>query len=235
MHKKIGILGGLSPESTVTYYEYITREYTRRFGDYGYPEIVIYSVNFQNYVDWGEAGEWRRIAEDMIDAALSLERAGADFGIIATNTMHIAFDEVQAAVKIPFLHLIDATAEAIAAKGLSKVGLLGTKFTMGQPFYRERLSGHGVVAVVPEASEQEEINRVIYDELVRGRTLETSRQRFAEIISGLGDNGAEGVILGCTEIPLLVSEKDSSLPLFDTTTIHAERALEFAVSDRASE
>ena len=230
MHKRIGILGGLSPESTATYYEYITRKYTERFGDYGYPEIIIYSVNFQNYVDWGDTGQWDRIAEDMIKAARALERAGAEFGIIATNTMHIAFDEVQAAVNIPFLHLIDATAEAIKAKSFSKVGLLGTKFTMNKPFYKERLAANGINAIVPEVYDQEEINRVIYDELVRGRILDISRKRFLEIISKFIESGAEGVVLGCTEIPLLVSEKGSSLPLFDTTTIHAQKALEYAIS-----
>ena len=230
MHKRIGILGGLSPESTATYYEYITRKYTERFGDYGYPEIIIYSVSFQSYVDWGDTGQWDRIAEDMIKAARALERAGAEFGIIATNTMHIAFDEVQAAVNIPFLHLIDATAEAIKAKSFSKVGLLGTKFTMNKPFYKERLAANGINAIVPEVYDQEEINRVIYDELVRGRILDISRKRFMEIMSKLGEDGAEGIILGCTEIPLLISEKDSSLPLFDTTTIHAQKALEYAIS-----
>jgi len=209
---------------------YITRKYTERFGDYGYPEIIIYSVNFQNYVDWGDTGQWDRIAEDMIKAARALERAGAEFGIIATNTMHIAFDEVQAAVNIPFLHLIDATAEAIKAKSFSKVGLLGTKFTMNKPFYKDRLAANGIVAIVPEASDQEEVNRVIYDELVKGCVLDASRKRFMEIMSKLGEDGAEGIILGCTEIPLLISEKDSSLPLFDTTTIHAHRALEYAIS-----
>jgi len=230
VHKRIGILGGLSPESTATYYGYITRKYTERFGDYGYPEIIIYSVNFQNYVDWGDTGQWDRIAEDMIKAARALERAGAEFGIIATNTMHIAFDEVQEAVKIPFLHLIDAAADAIKAKSFSKVGLLGTKFTMNKPFYKERLAANGINAIVPEVYDQEEINRVIYDELVRGRILDISRKRFLEIMSKLGEDGAEGIILGCTEIPLLISEKDSSLPLFDTTTIHAQRALEYAIS-----
>ena len=230
MHKKIGIVGGLSPESTVTYYQHITRTYAETFGDHNYPEIIIYSVNFQNYVDWGDAGDWKKIAEDMIKAARALERAGAEFGIIATNTMHLAFDEIQAEVKIPFLHLVDATADAVKAKGFSKVGLLGTKFTMNMPFYTERLAASGITAIVPEASDQEEVNRVIYDELVRGRTLDTSRKRYVEVISKLKESGADGVILGCTEIPLLVSEKDSSLPLFDTAVIHAQKALDYAVS-----
>jgi len=164
----------------------------------------------------------------MIHAARALERAGSDFGIIATNTMHIVFDDVQNAVSIPFLNLIDATARAVTASGFSKAGLLGTKFTMSQAFYRERLAAHGVAAIVPEESEQEDIHRIITEELVRGRLLEGSRRKFIEAISRLGEGGAEGVILGCTEIPLLVSQKDAALPLFDTTTIHAEEALRYA-------
>lgn len=232
MHKKIGIIGGLSPESTVTYYEYITREYTERFGDFGYPEVIIYSVTFQNYVNWGDSGRWDKIAEDMVKVAHALERAGAEFGIIATNTMHLVFSEVQAAVNIPFLHIADAAAEAIRARGFSKVGLLGTKFTMSMPFYRERLAEGGITVVVPDVSDQEEVNRVIYEELVRGRLLDSSRQKFIETISKLGDMGADGVVLGCTEIPLLISQEDSPLILFDTTAIHAQKALEVAVSGR---
>ncbi|RJP69020.1 MAG: aspartate/glutamate racemase family protein [Candidatus Abyssobacteria bacterium SURF_17] len=232
MHKKIGILGGLSPESTVTYYEYITRKYTERFGDYSYPEVIIYSVTFQNYVNWGDSGEWNKITEDMVKVARALERAGADFGIIATNTMHLVFDEVQASVRIPFLHIADATAEAIKARGSSKVGLLGTKFTMTKPFYRERLAAKGISVVVPDAPDMDEVNRVIYEELVRGRLLDSSRKKFVEVISRLGEMGADGVILGCTEIPLLVSQTDSPLTLFDTTSIHAQKALDVAVSGR---
>jgi aspartate racemase len=231
MHKKIGILGGLSPESTVTYYEYITRTYTDRFGDYGYPEVVVYSVSFQKYVDWGNADRWDEIAKDMINAARALERAGADFGIIATNTMHIVFDEVQAAVGIPFLHLIDATAEAIRSRNISTVGLLGTKFTMGKSFYKDRLAAGGITTIVPDEAGQEIADGIIYEELVRGLIEESSRKRFAKIIDELGERGAEGVILGCTEIPLLVSDDDVSLPLFNTTIIHAEKALQYAVSE----
>jgi aspartate racemase len=233
MHKRIGILGGLSPESTTTYYQHITRTYTERFGDYGYPEIIIYSVCFQKYVDWGNSGLWTEIAKDMINAARNLVQAGADFGIIATNTMHIVFDEVQAAVDIPFLHIIDATAETIKACDMSKVGLLGTKFTMSEPFYKERLAANGVTAIVPDTSAQEDVDRAIYEELVRGHIVEKTRERFVEIIEKLGESGAEGIILGCTEIPLLVSEEDSSLPLFNTTTIHAEKTLRYSISEEA--
>lgn len=230
MHKRIGILGGLSPESTVSYYQFITREYVRRFGDHGYPEVVIYSVSFQRYVDWWNEDRWDSITEDMVKAARALEKAGAEVGVIATNTMHIVFDEVQQAVGIPFLNLIDATAEEVKASGFSKVGLLGTKFTMSKPFYRKRLSQHGVTALVPEESDREEVHRIINDELVSGKFLESSQEKFVEIISRLGGEGAQGIILGCTEIPLLVSQKDSPLPLFDTTSIHARKVLDYAVS-----
>ena len=231
MHKKIGILGGLSPESTISYYLYITRTYTEQYGDYGYPEIVIYSVTLQNYHDWRSVGKWDKIAEDMIKAAKALEKAGADFGIIATNTMHLVFDEVQAAVQIPFLHLIDATTKSIKEKGCSKVALLGTKFTMSEKFYRDRLTAEGITSIVPNANDQETIHNIIVKELVRGQINDDSRQEYLNIISKMQKNGAEGIILGCTEIPLLIQEKHCNLPLFDTTTIHAEAALQYALAN----
>jgi aspartate racemase len=230
MQKKIGILGGLSPESTVSYYQYLTREYVRRYGNYGYPEIIIYSVSFQKYLDWWAEDRWDEIAGDMIAAARALEQAGADFGIIATNTMHVVFDEVQNAVKMPFLNLIDATAEAITAKGLSKVGLLGTRFTMEKPFYKERLAAYQVSALVPDESERGEVHRIITEELVRGCLKEKSREQMLAIVSGLEKRGAEGIVLGCTEIPLLISQEHLSLPLFDTTSIHAQKALDYALA-----
>jgi aspartate racemase len=233
MHKTIGILGGLSPESTVSYYQHITHTYVERFGDHGYPEIIMYSVGFQNYIDWGAAGKWDKIARDMIKVAHSLERAGAEFGVIATNTMHIVYDEMQAAIGIPFLHIVDAAAEAIRVRGYSTVGLLGTKFTMSQAFYRDRLVANGVDAIVPEEAEQDDIHRVIYEELVSGLIVDQSRRRFVEIIDNLKNRGAEGIVLGCTEIPLLVTDKDSPLPLFDTASIHAEKALQYAISGSA--
>lgn len=230
MQKKIGILGGLSPESTVSYYQYITREYVRRCGTHSYPEIIIFSVSFQKYLDWWAEDRWDEIAGDMILAARALERAGADFGIIATNTMHIVFDEVQKTVKIPFLHLIDATAEAITAAGLSKVGLLGTRFTMERAFYRDRLAAHRITSLVPDGPERVEIHRIISEELVKGCLREESRKRMLASISGLEQRGAEGIILGCTEIPLLISQQHLSLPLFDTTKIHAQKALDYALA-----
>jgi len=229
MHKTIGVLGGMSPESTVAYYEYITRTYTKRFGDYAYPQILIYSVSFQPYVDWPKQDRWDLVAEGLIHAARSLELAGADVILIATNTMHIVFDEVASNVNVPMLSLLDAVGDAIEARGMDTVGLLGTTFTMEKTFYHEALSERGIGVLVPAPGDRMRVNDIIYDELVAGTIRDSSRKEFQAIIDELAERGAEGVILGCTEIPLLVSEEDASLPLFDTTTIHAEAALKYAI------
>jgi aspartate racemase len=231
LHKRIGILGGMSPESTVAYYEYLTHTYTERYGDYGYPEILIYSVSFQPYVDWPNANRWDLVAEDLSRAANQLVAAGADFILIATNTMHMVFDEVQARVPVPMLSLLDAVAEAVQARRQKTVGLLGTRFTMEKTFYQDALARHGIHVLVPGADDRAYVNRVIYDELVAGQVRPESRAEFVRIIHCLRERGAEGVILGCTEIPLLVSEADAGLPLFDTTAIHAEAALRYAVDE----
>ena len=230
MHKRIGILGGISPESTVEYYRYITRNYTQRFGDYGYPEIIIYSVSFQPYVDWPNQERWDRVAQGLSQAAQSLQAAGADFILIAANTMHLVLDQVQASVHVPILSLLDVVAEAILARKIQTVGLLGTRFTMDKPLYRDSLARRGITVLVPEADDREVVNRVIYDELVAGKIRAESRAAYVEIIGKLARRGAQGIILGCTEIPLLVSEADAGLPLFDTTVLHAEAALNYAVS-----
>jgi aspartate racemase len=229
MHKKIGILGGMSPESTVEYYQTITRTYTGRFGDYGYPEIIIYSVSFQPYVDWPAEERWDLVAQGLSEAARKLEAAGADFIIIATNTMHLVFDEIQASVNVPMLSLLDAVGEAILAQGMDTVGLLGTQFTMEKTFYQEALARKDITVLVPDAEDRQYVNAVIYDELVAGQVRGESREGFVAIIDKLAARGAEGVILGCTEIPLLVSEEDAGIRLFDTTVIHAEAALRYAV------
>jgi len=229
MAKRIGILGGMSPESTTEYYEYITRTYTQRFGDYGYPEIIIYSVSFQPYVDWPNEERWDLVARGLGQAAQRLEAAGADFILIATNTMHLVFDEVQASVRVPMLSLLDAVGEAILARGIGTVGLLGTKFTMEKTFYQEALAQKGIAVLVPDAGDRAYVNDVIYTELVAGQIRDESRAGYVEVIERLAERGAEGVILGCTEIPLLVSAADVGLPLFDTTTIHAEAALRYAL------
>ena len=230
MSKRIGILGGMSPESTTEYYEYITRAYTARFGDYGYPEIIIYSVSFQSYVDWLNEDRWDLVAQGLSEAAQRLEAAGADFIIIATNTMHMVFDQVQASVNVPMLSLLDGVSEAILARGMSTVGLLGTKFTMERAFYQDALAQKGITVLTPDAGDREYVNSVIFKELVAGQIRDESRAGFVAIIQKLAERGAEGVILGCTEIPLLVNEADTGIPLFDTTTIHAEAALNYALA-----
>ena len=229
MHKRIGILGGMSPESTVAYYEYITRTYTERFGDYGYPEILIYSVSFQEYVDWPNQDRWDLVAEGLSQAGQKLVEAGADLLLIATNTMHLVFDEVQARVEVPMLSLLDATAEAILAQGLHTVGLLGTKFTMEKGFYEDALTRRGITTLVPGADDREYVHRVIYDELVSGQLRDESQDGYVDIIQKLIERGAQGIILGCTEIPLLVNAASAGIPLFDTPQIHAEAALNYAI------
>jgi len=229
MHKRIGILGGMSPESTIAYYEHITRAYTERYGDYGYPEIIIYSVSFQPYVDWPQEDRWDLVAQGLSEAARKLEAAGADFIVIATNTMHLVFDQVQASVRVPMLSLLDAVGEAILARGMKKVGLLSTQFTMEKTFYQEALARKGITVLVPDAEDRQYVNAVIYNELVAKQIRGESRAGFVAIIDRLAARGAEGVILGCTEVPLLVSERDTNIPLFDTTAIHAEAVLRYAV------
>jgi aspartate racemase len=232
MHKRIGILGGMSPESTVAYYEYITRTYTERFGDYGYPEVLIYSVSFQPYVDWPNQDRWDLVADGLSQAAQKLVAAGADVILIATNTMHLVFDEVQARVEVPMLSLLDATAEAIQGRGLNTVGLLGTRFTMEKSFYQDALARRDIFTLVPDADDRAYVNRVIYDELVAGQIRDESRAGYLAIIGKLVEQGAQGIVLGCTEIPLLVDEASAGIPLFDTTQIHAEAALNYAIKDR---
>ena len=227
--KRIGILGGMSPESTTLYYEHITRTYTARFGDYGYPEVLIYSVSFQQFVDWQHRGQWNEAARAMARALERLRAAGADFGLIATNTMHIVFEEVQRAVQMPLLSIIQATAEAVRAAGLHSVGLLGTVFTMSEPFFRGGLERSGINVLVPEPSDQQKVNEVIYQELCRGEIRPGSRQTFLDIIEQLRRRGAEGIVLGCTEIPLLVKPEHCDLPLFNTSLLHAASALAYAL------
>jgi aspartate racemase len=234
MHKRIGILGGMSPESTIAYYEYITRTYTERYGDFGYPEILIYSVSFQPYVDWPNADRWDLVAQGLSKAAQRLESIGADVLLIATNTMHLVFDRVQASVAIPVISLLDAVGQAILARGVSTVGLLGTQFTMEKAFYQDALLRQGLRVLVPDAEDRRYVNAVIYDELVAGEIRDHSRAEYLAIINKLVVRGAEGVILGCTEIPLLVNEADAGLPLFDTTSLHAEAALQFAVEGKGT-
>jgi aspartate racemase len=231
MHKKIGIIGGLSPESTVTYYLNITRKYVEQFGDYGYPEIIIYSVNLENYHVWRAENRWDKITDDLISVAQKLKIAGADFGIIATNTMHIVFDKMQSKTDLTFIHILEPTIKAIHKFKVKKVGLLGTKFTMSESFYKDELSKNGITPIVPNFEQQEIVHRIIVEELVRGIITEESKKLYIEIIENLILLGAEGIILGCTEIPLLISQKDCNVPTFDTAVLHSDAALFFSISN----
>ncbi len=230
MHKRIGILGGMSPESTVDYYLRITHRYVERFGDHNYPEIMIYSVRFQPYIDWPMENRWDLVGNGLAEAAMVLEKAGADFIIIATNTMHIVIDEICSRITIPVLSLLDVVGDAILTQGMKTVGLLGTKYSMEHGFYQTSLGRKGIQVIVPETKDREYINQVIYSELVYGKIRDESRTGFLSVMDRLAGNGAEGMILGCTEIPLLIHGEDTSLPLFDTTTLHADAALDVAIS-----
>jgi aspartate racemase len=229
MHKKIGILGGMTPESTVTYYQHIFRRYHELFGNLDYPETIIYDVSFQRFSDWMKVEDWENIEEALLSGLNSLRAAGADFAIIATNTMHILFDSLQARSPLPLISIIDATAETIKEEGMKKVGLLGTRFTMENSFFMEGLAKHGIEVIVPEKEGRNYIDNVVFEELSIGLLRPESRNGYLKIISSLIENGAEGIVLGCTEIPLLVTPEHTSVKLFDTATIHAEKALQHAI------
>ncbi len=227
MPKTIGMIGGLSPESTITYYEHITRGFFERTGNY--PDIVIRSVDLTKYTGWFAAGDWERAGTDMAAIFEEMRKTGVDFGLICANTPHRALPNVVSGTTLPILSIIDATADSVIHAGMRGVGLLGTKFTMREDFYRKGLADRGITAVVPDDDEIDEINRVIYEELVKGIITDESRELIKEIIGWLIEEGAKGVILGCTELPLLISQKDSPVPIFDTTRIHAEAALKKAL------
>jgi len=229
MYKRIGILGGMTAESTVSYYVHIFKRYEELHGDLGYPEMVIFDVSFQRFSDWMGVEDWASIEEALLEGLGRLHAAGADFAVIATNTMHILFEKLEARSPIPLISIVDATAEAVKAEGMDTVGLLGTKFTMEKPFYVEGLRRHGIEALVPGKEERDYVNRVVFDELTYGRLLDSSREGYLEIIDGLLGRGAQGIVLGCTEIPLLVTPEHTDVKLFDTAVIHAEKALRHAL------
>ena len=231
MAKRIGIIGGLSPESTVLYYQHLVRRYHEIFGTHSYPEILIYSVNFQQYIAWAYAEAWPAVTEAVLDVLERLRCAGADFAVIACNTLHVVFDAVQQRSPIPLLSIIDATAEAIQTAGVDTVGLLGTAFTMEHPFYRDGLARHGIQALTPPKARREYIDRIILDELSLGVINPATQAAVSTIMDELIANGAGGIVLGCTELPLLFTDYRNH-PLFDTASIHAEKALHYAVGTR---
>ena len=228
--KTIGLIGGLSWESSAVYYRIINELVRDRLGGTHSAKIIMYSVDFSEFEQLQHQGDWDKLTELMIDAGTRLKNGGAEFIVICTNTMHKTAEAVEKQVGIPLLHIADAAATEVKKMGLQKVALLGTRFTMEQDFYKARLQEkHGIEVVIPDRGEREVIHSVIYNELVLGKVLDSSREAFVKIIGRMNDIGAEGVVLGCTEIPLLISQKDSAIPIFDTTRLHALAAVEFSL------
>jgi aspartate racemase len=228
--KTIGLIGGMSWESTREYYRILNEETRRALGGFHSAKCILYSVDFADIEKLQHEDRWEDLTAIMVRAAHTLENAGADLLLICTNTMHKMADDVQKTIGIPLLHLVDATAEQIRRDGLTKVGLLGTKFTMEQDFYKGRLSDRfGIEAIIPDNEDREYIHQVIYNELCQGIVNQASSEKFIQIINNLIDHGAGGIVLGCTEIPLLVKQTDIPVPVYDTTEIHAKAAVVFAL------
>ncbi|MGW7359342.1 aspartate/glutamate racemase family protein [Streptomyces sp. NPDC054802] len=228
--RTIGLIGGMSWESSAEYYRLVNELVRDRLGGLHSARCVLHSVDFAEIEQLQSAGEWEHAGEILAEAARGLEAAGADLLLICTNTMHKVAGQVQAAVRVPLLHLADATADAVRAAGLTRVGLLGTAFTMEQDFYRERLAGHGLDVLTPDAEGRALVHRVIYEELCLGVVRDESRAAYRKVIDELVDSGAEGVVLGCTEIELLIGADDSPVPVFPTTRLHAEAAVAAALA-----
>lgn len=231
--KTIGIMGGMSWESSVEYYRIINQITNQKLGGHHSAKSVMVSVDFGPIEALMSAERWDEVAAELVATAQEIEKGGADFLLIATNTMHKLYPEIQEGIDIPIIHIADATAEKIKGAGLEQVGLLGTIFTMEKEFYKGRLHGeHGIGVVVPEKADRERVNEIVFDELVLGKIREESKVEYTRIMADLVAEGAEGIVLGCTEIPLLVGDEDTSVPTFDTTTIHAEIAVEVALGER---
>lgn len=230
--KTIGLIGGMSWESSAEYYRLLNETVRARFGDLHSAPCILLSVDFDEIATLQRAGDWTALSAKMVHCAQALERAGAEMVLICTNTMHRMADEVQAGVNIPLVHIADVTGARIAQAGLKRVGLLGTLYTMEQTFYRERLAQRfGLEVLIPEERDRANVHKVIFSELCLGQTLDASRQFYRDVIQRLVERGAEAIILGCTEIMLLISGEDSPVPLFDTTAIHVQAALKEALAD----
>jgi aspartate racemase len=228
--KTIGLIGGLSWESSKEYYRIINETVNERLGGLHSAKCILYSLDFAESREIQQTKGWDEVTKILIDAAQRLEAAGADIVLICTNTMHKSVPEIQRKIHVPVLHIADATAEKVLGKGLKKVGLLGTKMTMEEDFYKGRIRERfGIDVLVPDKDERDFIERVIFDELCVGKINASSKKTLKEIVGKLADNGAEGIILGCTEIPLLIKQEDVNVPVFDTTEIHAKAAVEFAL------
>jgi aspartate racemase len=230
--KTIGLIGGMSWESSIVYYEIINKKVNELLGGFHSCKSVMCSVDFAEIEKLQHDDKWDELNEIMVQSAKQLERAGADLVVLCTNTMHLSSSEIVKNISIPFLHIAEAVGDEIVKRGLKKVGLLGTKFTMEKDFYKAVIHNKfGVEVIVPNSEDRNTVHKVIYEELVQGIINEESREAFIAIIGKLQDQGAQGVILGCTEIPLLISDTDVHIPTFNTTRIHAEKAVEWAVRD----
>ncbi|MGB2148009.1 MAG: aspartate/glutamate racemase family protein [Cobetia amphilecti] len=230
--KTIGLLGGMSWESTVSYYSAINREINARLGGLHSAKTCLQSVDFSIIESYQHAGEWDRTADILAESAKAVEAGGAECLVICTNTMHKVFAEIETAISIPVIHIADATAAKMLGDGIKSVGLLGTRFTMEQDFYKGRLAEKfGIDVVVPAEDERQLVHKIIYDELCKGVIKQESREAFLAVIADLYQQGAEAVILGCTEISLLVEQADTDVPLYDTTAIHALAAVDFALAE----
>lgn len=229
--KTIGLIGGMSWESSQVYYQLVNEAVKRTKGGFASCKCLLYSVDFAEVEKLQHENDWDRLTGLMVDAALRLEKGGADLIVLCTNTMHLCSPAMKAAVNIPFLHIAEATGEAIQKKELNSIGLLGTKFTMEKDFYKINLKDQfGIETLIPNENDREIVHSIIYKELVLGKISDHSKIEMLQIIERLKEQGAEGIVLGCTEIPLLIQQKDVSIPVFDTTTIHAEKAVELALN-----
>ena len=228
--KTIGLIGGMSWESTTLYYQLINREIAQRRGGLSSARLNLVSLDFQDIAQRQRAADWDGMAAILCEAAQRLADTGAECLLIATNTMHKLAPQVAAATRVPLIHIADVTAEAIVSQGLKTVGLMGTRFTMEQPFYVERLQEHGIRCVLPDEAQREEIHRIIFEELCRGEVSARSRRWLIDCIGALQSRGAQGVILGCTELPLIIRPEDSPVPTLDTTALHAQAAVAFSLA-----
>ena len=233
--KTIGLIGGMSWESTVTYYKIINETVKEKLGGLHSAKCILYSVDFQEIEECQANGNWEKSGEILGEAAYNLEKAGADFIVICTNTMHKVVNQIKEKISIPILHIAEMTAEKILEKGLKNIALLGTKYTMEQDFYKSKLIEKGINVIIPDKNDIEIINEVIYDELCLGTINSDSKKKFLEIVDKLRSKGAEGIILGCTEIELLIKNEDTDVPLFDTAIIHAEQAAIYSIKDSRNE
>ena len=229
--KTLGLIGGMSWESTVPYYQIINEIVKNKLGGLHSARLILYSVEFAEIEEMQSAGQWDTAAEVLGDAARKLEACGADYIVICTNTMHKVAPQIQRMISVPVIHIADATAEVLKQDGIRRIALLGTRYTMTQDFYKQRLIDQGFEVMIPEEKDIEPVNRIIFEELCVGEIKDESRKEYQRIIQDLKDRGAEGVILGCTEIGMLIKPEDSVLPVYDTTLIHAQAAAEAALAE----